>query len=228
MSRVVMGCVVVIIGLIAVLVRYPPEFVRGAFQASSNSVHPDASPATVASVSNPFRTRVASSGGASVGKSDAQVVAAASIQPKEQRQFDGGHQQAEVATAQIQETDPSSVIGRPFPVSASVQETCKITGCADMVQDLSKFVQEPRDPSWSDGMEARLRNYIEAQPGNYAIRDIECRTSVCAVEVTSNSQFPYSSWTLVNHIAAETDIELGFENASSGKIVVTYIAFKRL
>ena len=62
MSRVAMGFAVMLIGLIAVLVRYPPAFVRGAFQASSNSVHKDASPATVASVNNPFRARVASSG----------------------------------------------------------------------------------------------------------------------------------------------------------------------
>jgi len=79
-----------------------------------------------------------------------------------------------------------------------------------------------------NGGEATLRNYIEAQPGNYSIRDIECPTSVCAVEGTSNSQFPYTSQTFLNNTAAETDIELGFENASSGKIVVTYIAFKRL
>ena len=157
-----------------------------------------------------------------MGKSDAQVVTAASIQPKEQRQFDGGHQQADVATAQIQGTDPSSVIGRPFPLSASVQEGCKITGCPYMIQELSKFVQEPRDPSWSDGMEARLRNYIEAQPENYAIRDIECRTSVCAVEVTSNSQFPYTSQTFLNNAAAETDMDFGFESAPSRRNCVVH------
>lgn len=237
MSKVALGCIVAVIALIALWVLWHPEFVRGSFRPSSDSVHykeveKGSAPATLGSVSSPFSSRIADSEAAKLGKSDAQVATGTSIQPKAHPQVDGGHHQADVATSRTQEADYSVPIGRPFPLSASMQAACKVEfdGCKRLYDDLSTLAQEPRDPHWSDAMETKLRNYVEAESGDFTIRSLECRSSVCAIEVASmNGPLPSpSSSTLDNWVLAEA-AEFAYEHngPAGGRTTVTFQTFDR-
>lgn len=80
------------------------------------------------------------------------------------------------------------VIGRRFPMSASVEAGCRRLGglCDEDLQLLSKMAQEPRDAEWAKEMESNLRDhFVTAEPGEFSIRAIECRTTLCAAEVES-------------------------------------------
>ena len=83
-----------------------------------------------------------------------------------------------------------SETNRPFPTSESVRHDCQGTSagvgiCEAVMQLLQKFAEEPRDPGWAPDTEARIRAFVESEGGKFAIRALECRTSVCAVEVES-------------------------------------------
>lgn len=86
-----------------------------------------------------------------------------------------------------------SVIGTPFSVSASVRTMCKRDNiiCPEVYKKLSQLVQEPRDNAWASQTETNIQGQIESLgPDKYVIRNLECRTSVCAVEVSStDSQY---------------------------------------
>jgi len=97
-------------------------------------------------------------------------------------------------TIDAEASDPADVIGHPFPVSASVEASCRGLGssCDEHLEGiLSQFAQEPRDPAWAKEMEAKLRDQVmTAEPDKFSIRAIECRTTLCVVEVAS-LQGPY-------------------------------------
>lgn len=77
------------------------------------------------------------------------------------------------------------VVGRPFPLSPSMEAECRVDdGCAPVLRLLRQFSQQPRDPIWATRMEAGLRDLVMSLPG-YSIRAIECRASLCAAEVAS-------------------------------------------
>src|ERR1700722_19996001 len=83
-----------------------------------------------------------------------------------------------------------SVIGIPFPVSPSVEASCKLTGKIDLCERphsaLAKMTQEPRDEAWAAKTEALIQDEVVSErPAIYTIRNIECRSSICAVEIES-------------------------------------------
>jgi hypothetical protein len=90
--------------------------------------------------------------------------------------------------SQVFGTD-SAVIGTPFPVSASVTARCtrdKIV-CPHVYKKLAQFTQESRDNAWAAQEEADIQTQIESLgPDKYSIRNLECRTTICAVEVSSS------------------------------------------
>ena len=82
----------------------------------------------------------------------------------------------------------TSAVGTPFTVSASVENDCKLdkTVCSLVSQQLEKFSQEGRDTAWADQAEADLQDYIASRgTGKFLIRNIECRATICVVEVAS-------------------------------------------
>jgi hypothetical protein len=82
----------------------------------------------------------------------------------------------------------TAVIGRAFQVSNSVESRCKPEPnlCTDVLRNLAKLAQEPRDNVWAADMEKLIQANIAQQEQNkYLIRNIECRASVCAVELAS-------------------------------------------
>jgi hypothetical protein len=93
------------------------------------------------------------------------------------------------------------------------------------------MAQEPRDPAWAPDMETKLQDLVMAEPNKFSIRDIECRMSLCAVEVASvygpylgkiNSNNPLDNnlFTWFGMFGYETD-------PSAARITVTLLTFKR-
>jgi hypothetical protein len=79
-----------------------------------------------------------------------------------------------------------SVVGQAFQVSASVKEGCKsdTVECPLVMASVARMVQEPRDIEWAANMEEKIQSAVDMQgPGKYVIRNLECRTSTCILEV---------------------------------------------
>lgn len=137
------------------------------------------------------------------------------------------------------EADPDAVIGRVFPVSQSVEANCKklsrgtSDGCLEVHETLAEFARQPRDSIWASETEARLRVLIEANPDPYAIRRIECRTSLCVAEVASI----FGMFHFIPAVGGDkyldrnlhTDLgSFGFEtDPSTATVTVTLMTFER-
>lgn len=84
-----------------------------------------------------------------------------------------------------------SVIGIAFPVSPSVDASCKrknIDLCERQHHALVEMAMEPRDEAWATRTEVLIQDEVQSQgSGTYSIRNIECRSSICAIEVQSPS-----------------------------------------
>jgi len=158
------------------------------------------------------------------------VMAAASTSSRKPLQRQSGEPRSD-SPAQAESVDPSTVVGRPFPVSASVEAGCKDDlFCQQFHELLRTFSEEPRDASWATEMESKLRDYVTVEDGQATIRGLECRTSLCLLEVTSPrgvfsgiSRDSPLSWQLFN----ENKI-WGYEtDPTSARITVTVEPFTR-
>jgi hypothetical protein len=96
------------------------------------------------------------------------------------------------------------VAGGPLVVPDSVSAACKDPGikgahiCDRLYADLAQMAKEPRDPAWSSHIEETLQAYVEQEFQDATIQNIDCRTSMCEMEVQSTnpkivSVFPYSN-----------------------------------
>ena len=127
---------------------------------------------------------------------------------------------------------PAAVIGRRFPVSASVTAGCKSDGgCPELDEELAKFAQEPRDLAWAADIEARMRQRVMANSSEFTIRSLECRTSLCAIEAASFTG-GFTAGTALNPTLRPLlfvgSAGFGIErDASSAKIVVTLLTYER-
>lgn len=154
------------------------------------------------------------------------------------QQSDGGDSLAP-SSINAEAVDPDGLIGRPFPVSESVAADCRnllpksheAVPCGALLPELSEMAQEPRDRVWATDMEAKLRDFVLAQPNNFTVRLIECRLSLCAVEVASTyGGFPYviTYRSLRKKVSAWKGVH-GFETDASGaKVTVTLFMVERL
>jgi hypothetical protein len=80
----------------------------------------------------------------------------------------------------------SSVIGRPFALSASLKaEMSKDEAFRPARESLEQVARESRDAEWANAGESQIQALME---GRYSIRNIECRATICAVEVEVPSQ----------------------------------------
>lgn len=141
-------------------------------------------------------------------------------------------------TAERDEHDTETVIGRPFPVSPSIERLCRKNSskkedyCAVTHRALAEFAQQPRDPAWASRIETQLHDLVMAQPG-YTIRGIECRTSICVAEVASM----YGMFHFVRAIGLDSPLhkslmegmgETAYErDQSSASVTVTLMTFER-
>lgn len=82
-------------------------------------------------------------------------------------------------------------VGRPFPLSDSVREACKQRKwCIDLALPLlAEFAGERREPNWAPLMEAEIGRFVaKRESDGFSLRVVECRTSLCVVEVYSPNQ----------------------------------------
>jgi hypothetical protein len=137
----------------------------------------------------------------------------------------------------------TAVVGRAFPISASVEADCKRKQdyiCNDVQQKLEQMRQQPRDLGWATEMEALIRHDVlyEEQPDRFRIRHIECRASLCAAEVdstlTTNGTYgSYMGGMQVHHDALNAALHTNLNtfsyetDASGARVTVTVITFTR-
>lgn len=82
----------------------------------------------------------------------------------------------------------TSVVGLPFELSRSVQANCDRfrSDCKELEEFLVRMAAEPRNPGWARDMEARIEKAVmSGERGKFRIRALECRSTRCAVEVSS-------------------------------------------
>ena len=136
-------------------------------------------------------------------------------------------------------TKEAELFEREFQVSTSVESGCKpasprgsSTACDKIRHDLSMMAREMRDPAWASDMEARLQEYFERQSlEGLSVRNIECRVSLCAIEVAVIKDQPIvfvfgSPNPLNDKLISPTYFANGEETGPSGEqlevLLVTY------
>lgn len=131
--------------------------------------------------------------------------------------------------------DARTAVGRSFPVSPSIERECIRASrprpmCLGTLEILAKFTKETRNISWARSQERQLEAAINALgPDKFLIRAIECRSTLCAVEVAGDSIY-------VGDLEEDSDFEknfiasdstFAFETGPSGeRIVVTLMTFE--
>lgn len=82
-----------------------------------------------------------------------------------------------------------------FPVSRAIQMRCDFEpsamprDCGELLKKLDKFAGEERDPDWAAVTEHRIVRHIHEVLPDSTIRGVECRISLCVVEVASPSGY---------------------------------------
>jgi hypothetical protein len=90
----------------------------------------------------------------------------------------------------IRDRIDTSVMGQAFEISSSIKEGCKSDHieCPLVMASVGKMVKEPRDIEWAARMEATIQSAFDSQgSGKYVIRNVECRTSICILEVEGHN-----------------------------------------
>jgi hypothetical protein len=128
-------------------------------------------------------------------------------------------------------------VGQPFPVSRSMQSQCKrnpvptAEACAGVSKLLEEMAQEPRDEGWAMEVEAELRAHVLREHPTARIRALECRTSLCAVEVAAETGYLVILGEEEQRKCGIYDLShasSSFETAPSGsKVTVTLRVFER-
>jgi hypothetical protein len=83
----------------------------------------------------------------------------------------------------------TGMAGGQFVMSNSILVACNDPGikgahtCDRLYADLAQITKEPRDVTWASDMEEKLQAYVEQTFKDASIRNIDCRTSLCAMEV---------------------------------------------
>jgi hypothetical protein len=120
-------------------------------------------------------------------------------------------------SAAVDSIQRPGVVGGPLVVPDSVSAACMDPGikgahiCDKLYADLARMAKEPRDSAWSGQMEETLQAYVEQRFPDATIQNIDCRTSLCEMEVQSTnpkivSVFPYSD-PLNNQLQRDTWME---------------------
>jgi hypothetical protein len=83
----------------------------------------------------------------------------------------------------------------PFQVSDSIIRRCDAqaaegSSCWRMFKFLEEFSREDRDPDWAGRAAQMLRTYLtDTLHNQYALRSVECRKTLCALEVVATDAF---------------------------------------
>lgn len=122
-------------------------------------------------------------------ESQAQALAGPSAQPTADRQRNSA-KPTSISQDEAPRVD-AGVVGRPFPVSDSIRTACarkqsyQQNECDAAAALVAVMSNEPREDPWATIAEKAIRDLVEREPGKFAIRGLECRTSICFVETAS-------------------------------------------
>lgn len=128
-------------------------------------------------------------------------------------------------------------VGQPFPVSESVESQCRSNPspgageCSNVRDLLEEMSRETRDQGWAPAVESTLRAHVMQKLEGARIRALECRSSLCAVEVAS----PAGALEILREteqraygIYDNSHFALGFETDPSSAITtITLTVFER-
>jgi hypothetical protein len=92
--------------------------------------------------------------------------------------------------------------------------------------------REARDDTWAVGVEAKLRAVVMARADNSKIRVLECRTSLCAMEVSSLGDYfgiLRQEEQVASGVYDNGSFALGWESdpSSGAKVTITLRVFER-
>lgn len=132
----------------------------------------------------------------------------------------------------LDKSDSKPLASKPFPLSASIRSKCLQMGKDCNELQLHRFAEEPRDSVWAPEMEAKLRDLARSDPmGSYTVRNVECRTTICAMEVASPGGPYFGSIDvtspLYRQISSGIEINAYETHPDSVKITVTLKIFVR-
>lgn len=131
--------------------------------------------------------------------------------------------------------DGGSRMRHPYVLSESVKQECARIAhlakadCNDHLTAIARLASEVRDPAWADATEESIRSIVDSQPG-FRVRSLECRSSVCALEIESpTSIFRQKHFQAISADITDIDRILVHEHPSSSlRVKVTSITFQRL
>lgn len=129
----------------------------------------------------------------------------------------------------IEDVDP---IGIPFPISRSVRRQCESmkdlrANCDEHFGVFSQLATESRDDKWAATSARAIMALVETQDG-YSIRALDCRTTVCGVEIEGHDAFDRPAGRRLNPILTRVDRVYGIErNQSNERVIVTSMTFRR-
>jgi hypothetical protein len=90
-----------------------------------------------------------------------------------------------------------SYVGVPFPVSASIEpgrRRLNLGSCTTVFNRLATMKEAPRDLAWAPRMEQKIQDEIVSEgDGEFGVRNVECRRTICALEVTSRLISPWGA-----------------------------------
>jgi hypothetical protein len=123
--------------------------------------------------------------------------------------------------------------GIPFPMSESIKRACEemkhlgTASCAEHYAVLDWLANESRDEKWAASVVASIASAVASQP-DYFIRAIDCRMTLCAIEIESTrGVFRHTTGTSTNTIEL-VDRVFGYETSESNQMVkVTSMTFRR-
>lgn len=125
-------------------------------------------------------------------------------------------------------------LGIPFPTSDSVNRACEemehlgSANCQDHYSALAKLASEPRDEEWAASIAKSILSVVASQP-EFFIRSLDCRTTLCAVEIESTiGAFDRHEARKLDKYLVRVDRVYGYErNNSNQRVTVTSMTFRR-
>lgn len=120
----------------------------------------------------------------------------------------------------------------PFRVSDSIVRACdeyqgEQISCDRHFAVLARLKDEKRDSAWASSMEKSITSIVAAESG-FFIRALECRASVCAMEIESTEYFDTNKFEILSNRLVEVDSIRGYEvNEKNEKIRVRSLTFER-
>lgn len=119
-----------------------------------------------------------------------------------------------------------------FRVSKSVIEDCRRTpmdNCKQLDKILAEMAAQPRDFAWAPDTEARLARVLIGTARGVHIRALECRSTRCAAEIASVTDYPRVSLSLDDALDRElrwdgATTTAWEDNANSGQRTIVTVA----